>query len=120
MKKTSNPEGVVGYPRTGHPAKARRSSAAVRLPAELGIEQAEGLRETLMKRLADVKSVTLDASDIQRIHTAALQLFCMFCRDRRAAGRETAWHQPSQVLRSAAALLGATTLLSLGQFQEHA
>ena len=120
MKKTSKPEGVTGYPRTGHAVKSRRSSAAIQFPTELGIEQAEGLRESLMQRLNDVKCVTLDASEIQRIHTAALQLFCMFCRDRRAVGRETAWHQPTEVLRSAAALLGATTLLSLGHIQEPA
>lgn len=120
MKKKSTQEGVTGYPKTVHTDKSRRSSHPIKLPTELGVEQADSLRETLMKRLDDVKGVTLDASDIQRIHTAALQLFCMFCRDRRAAGHETTWHQPSPVLRSAAALLGATTLLSLGQDQEPA
>jgi ABC-type transporter Mla MlaB component len=118
MKKKSSADGVTGYPRTAHPRQSRRSSAPIKLPPELGIEQADNLRETLMKRLGDAKRVTLDASEIQRIHTAALQLFCMFCRDRRAAGHDTTWHQPSEVLRSAAALLGATTLLSLGHDQE--
>ena len=120
MSKKSTPNGVVGYPITSHPPKVRRSSATLRLPTELGVDAADSLCKDLMKRVADAKAVTLDAADVQRIHTAALQLFCMFCRDRRAAGREVHWHRPSKVLRSAAALLGATTLLSLGMEQEPA
>ncbi len=115
MKKNSKPEGVTGFPSVGHSSKSRRSSAVVKLPADLGIEQAGSLRETLLKNLNDARNVTLDASEIQRIHAAALQLFCMFCKDRRAAGREVSWREPSLALRSAATLLGATTLLSLGQ-----
>jgi anti-anti-sigma regulatory factor len=114
MAQHNTPEGVTGYPNTAHPSKTDHSSAAVPLPPELGIDQADSLRGILMARVDDEQPVQLDASEIQRIHTAALQLFCMFCRDRRSAGRETVWHEPSPVLRSAAALLGATTLLSLG------
>lgn len=120
MKKNSGPEGVTGFPKTAHADESHRSSSLVKLPTELGVEQADSLRETLVKHMDDVKSVTLDAAEVQRIHTAALQLFCMFCKDRRAAGYETTWHQPSAALRSAAALLGATTLLRFGQDQEPA
>lgn len=115
MKQSSKPQGVTGFPRAASPAKKRRSSAAVALPADLGIEQAGELRKTLMKHVGSAKLVTLDASDIRQIHTAALQVFCLFCHDRRASGHDTRFSQPSAVLRSAAALLGATTLLSLGQ-----
>ncbi|MGH8504759.1 MAG: STAS domain-containing protein [Stenotrophobium sp.] len=115
MNQTSKPQGVTGFPRATSPAKKRRSSPAVSLPAELGVEQAVELRKTLLKHIGSAKPVTLDASDIRQIHTAALQVFCLFCRDRRASGHDTRFSQPSAVLRSAAALLGATTLLSLGQ-----
>ncbi|TXG98044.1 MAG: STAS domain-containing protein [Nevskiaceae bacterium] len=120
MSTNPQPAGVTGYPNTAHPVKPRRSSSSVRLPAELGVDQADSLKEQLLKAVERDQAVTLDASDVQRIHTAALQLFCMFCRDRRAAGREVRWHKPSDALRSAAALLGATTLLSFGLEQEHA
>lgn len=120
MKKNPSPAGVTGFPNTAHPAKPRRSSSPLRLPAELGVDQADSLKQLLLKTVDHAQPVTLDASEVQRIHTAALQLFCMFCRDRRAVGREVRWHQPSAALRSAAALLGATTLLSFGQEQEHA
>jgi len=114
MKKIPKPEGVTGFPTVQADGKSRRASLTVKLPAELGIEQASSLRETLAKNLNEAKAVTLDASDIQRIHAAALQLFCMFCKDRRSAGRDVEWREPSSALRGAATLLGATTLLSLG------
>ena len=115
MTQAPVPQGVTGFPNTAHADAGGRTSATLRLAAELGIEQASELRRQLMQGRDRDETVTLDASDIQRIHTAALQLFCMFCRDRRSAGRDTRWHQPTEALRSAAALLGATTLLSLGQ-----
>lgn len=120
MKKISKTEGVTGFPSVQADRKSRRASLVVKLPAELGIEQAGSLRETLMKNLNDVRNVTLDATEIQRIHAAALQLFCMFCKDRRAAGRDVSWREPSLALRGAATLLGASTLLSLGQEPEAA
>jgi anti-anti-sigma regulatory factor len=115
MKQSSSPQGVTGFPRAASPAKKRRSSTTLSLPAELGIEQAGDLRRTLLKHVGSARPMTLDASDIRQIHTAALQVFCLFCRDRRASGHDTRFSRPSAVLRSAAALLGATTLLSLGQ-----
>ena len=115
MKQAAVAQGVTGFPSAVHPDADAHPSATLRLPADLGIEQAADLRRQLLEHGGGDGAVTLDASEVQRIHTAALQLFCMFCRDRRAVGRETHWRQPSEALRSAAALLGATTLLSLGR-----
>ena len=91
------------------------SGASVSLPADLGIDVAASLYRDLLAQVDNPGLVTLDAQDVARIHTAALQLFCMFCQDRRAAGRETNWRQPTEALRSAAALLGVTTLLQLAR-----
>lgn len=87
----------------------------VHLPAELGIENASVTYEQLLSHVDDDRPVVLDASDVARVHTAALQLFCMFCQDRRNVGRETRWSQPSVALKNAAALLGVTTLLQLAR-----
>jgi anti-anti-sigma regulatory factor len=87
----------------------------ISLPAELGIEQAADWRTRLLMCVEEPGPVTLDARDVAQIHTAALQLFCMFCSDRRAAGLDTRWHEPSASLRSAAALLGVTTLLQMAR-----
>lgn len=91
------------------------SFPVIELPAELGIEGAAELYRQLLEQVDAPTPVVLDAHDVARVHTAALQLFCMFCRDRRQAGRETRWQQPSEALRSAAALLGVTTLLQLAR-----
>ena len=97
------------------PVVAETSPQAIVLDAELGIEQASSLRAQLAQRIDDARAVVFDAADVQRIHTAAMQLFCLFCGDRRNAGRDVSWHRPSPALRSAAALLGVTTLLQIAR-----
>lgn len=91
------------------------ASAVIRLPAELGIEAASELHRELVAHVDDPAPVVLEAEEVARIHTAALQLFCLFCRDRRDAGRRTDWRAPSNAMRAAAALLGVTTLLNMSQ-----
>ena len=90
-------------------------SVVIHLPSELAIEDAASLREELLTHVDDEAPVILEAADITRIHTAALQQLCLFCRDRRAAGRSVHWSRPSPALVDAAALAGATRLLALGQ-----
>lgn len=94
---------------------AAGDDSTIALPAEVGIEQAATWRVRLLKLVDHAGTVTLDARDVAQIHTAAVQLFCMFCNDRRNAGRDTRWREPSTALRSAASLLGVTTLLQLAQ-----
>jgi len=91
------------------------SDATMKLDADLGIEKVKGLHAQLVETLDDEGEIRLDASEVERVHTAALQLFVLFSRDMRAAGREVSFLKPSQALRSAAALLGATTLLNLAK-----
>jgi len=85
----------------------------IHLGSQLGIEDAAGLHQQLCTAVSDPRPVVLEGRDVRDIHTAALELFCLFCRDRRSAGRVTRWLEPSETLRSAAALLGITSLMSL-------
>jgi ABC-type transporter Mla MlaB component len=82
------------------------------LPANLDVEHSAAIRELLVARIDD-PAVSLDAAAVSRIHTAALQLLCVFWRDRAAAGRVTRWHQTSASLLGAADLLGLNRLLQL-------
>lgn len=91
------------------------ASAVIALPAELGIDAAAELHRELLSHVDDPQPVVLDAAEVARIHTAALQLFCLFCSDRRAQGYRTDWRAPSNAMRAAAALLGVTTLLHMSQ-----
>ncbi|MCK9192991.1 MAG: STAS domain-containing protein [Nevskia sp.] len=112
-------EGVAEAPVVAPPPRSKRkrakAPAALKLPAELGIEQASALHAALAERIESPQTVVLDGADVQRVHTAVLQLFCLFCRDRRSAGRKVQWQQPSAALLNAAALLGVTTLLQIAQ-----
>lgn len=92
-----------------------RASAVIRLPAEMGVGAAAALLRELATHVEDPAPVVLDATEVARIHTAALQLFCLFFRDRGADSRETRWKTPSAAMRRAAALLGVTTLLNMAQ-----
>ncbi|MBL6749029.1 MAG: STAS domain-containing protein [Nevskia sp.] len=85
----------------------------MRLPAVLGIEQAGALKAMLGETLDAPGRVVLDGAEVDAIHGAALQLFCLYCRDRSAMGHEVEFARPSPALRSAAALLGASTLLRI-------
>lgn len=72
----------------------------------LDITGARHLYHELDDLLASAKALVLDASGVQRIDTAALQLIAAFCRAARDAGLPVQWRDASPVLRDAAALLG--------------
>lgn len=91
------------------------ASAVIQLPADIGIEAASELHRELVAHVDDPMPVVLEAGEVARIHTAALQLFCLFCRDRRTQGRVTEWRSTSNQMRAAATLLGVTTLLSMSR-----
>ncbi|TJY62831.1 STAS domain-containing protein [Sinimarinibacterium sp. CAU 1509] len=99
-------------------AKATTRRAAVKLPADLGIESARELQQRLSATLDDSAPLILDAHEVTRVHTAALQLLGMFFRDRRAAGYRTQWRRPSAALCDSAGLLGMTNLLELSRESE--
>lgn len=88
-------------------------NAPIRLAAELGIDQAVALKAELLAQLDDEAPVRIDAAAVRRVHAASLQLLCLYCRERRAAGRSVEFLQASDSLRQSAALFGATHLLSL-------
>lgn len=95
--------------------KSRSQIQPIQLGSDLGIDHTPTLQAQLLERLDQADPVQLEAGEVARIHTAALQLFCLFCRDRRGAGLGVEFLKPSDSLRKAAALLGATTLLQLSQ-----
>jgi anti-anti-sigma regulatory factor len=71
----------------------------------------------LAERLDESGSVRIDASAVERIDTATLQLLAAFVRDLRADARLVEWTQCSAVLRRAAHALGLTGALDLAAEQ---
>lgn len=84
---------------------------ALDLAADLGIEHSSALKTQLLEVHECDGKVELNASKVERIHGAALQLFCLFFREREAAGRETVFVRPTRTLQSAAAVFGVSDLL---------
>jgi ABC-type transporter Mla MlaB component len=84
------------------------------LPAECVIASAAGLRTTLLKRLSDTGNVQIDASAVQRVDTASLQVLAAFARDRRADGLAVEWLGVPACLAEAATVLDLTNTLGFG------
>lgn len=95
------------------PSAPQTESSRLALPAVLGIEQAAALHAQLAPLLDHAGPVTLEGAEVERLHTATLQVLAAFVRTRHKAGRATAWQAPSLALRQAAARLGLEPLLGL-------
>jgi phospholipid transport system transporter-binding protein len=112
--------------KTGKPRRTAKAAAPKRkvakpkalkpvsLPAECIIASAIALRDTLLERVGDAGNVQIDASSVQRIDTAGLQLMAAFVRDRRNDGRSFEWLGVPACLTEAATLLDLTHALGLG------
>jgi len=83
------------------------------LSADLGIETAADLQRQLMPSLHQAQPVLLDASQVQRLHTASLQVLCALFMSRQRSGLETRWAAVSDILRDAANHLGLAAALEL-------
>ena len=100
-------------------AAATRGKTVRRKPLVLQHEcmlaGATALKTSLCALSAQAGTVTLDASGVERIDTAALQLLAAFVRDRRLAGHAVEWHAVSAAMASAARVLGMSSMLSLAE-----
>ena len=94
-------------------AAKRPVSRPFALPMECAIASAPSLRKRLLKRLSDRANVQIDASAVQRIDTASLQVLAAFARDRRAAGLEVEWLGVPASLTEVAQVLDLTSVLGL-------
>jgi anti-anti-sigma regulatory factor len=80
---------------------------------ELDISGAQDLYDALQDALQAQGPVVLDASHVERIDTAVLQMLCAFMRDAQATGIAVQWRQPSLALEEAARLLNVRACLAL-------
>ena len=87
--------------------------AIIHLGAHLTIREAVPLRAELLERVDAVDPVGLDASGVQKVDTAGLQVLLAFTDQRRRAGNHVAWTGCSESLRKAAALLAMEAALGL-------
>lgn len=96
----------------------RLSSPAVTLPAECMIASADELKSSLLKLLPKKAAVTIDATAVQRIDTAGLQVLAAFVRERQSAGLPFTWKGVGEALNEAAQLLDLGRTLGLDSHSE--
>ena len=88
-------------------------AGVINLGPDLGIETADELKASLLKKLGNKRAVVLNGEQVERLHAASLQLLSAFVRDRQAAGLEVQWDQASDCLNQAAHVLGLSAVLGL-------
>ena len=87
--------------------------STVALAPDLGIETTSELKELLAPHIDAAERIAVDASQVSRIHTAAVQVLCAFFATRRQAGHDTVLENCSETFRDAARLLGVQPALGL-------
>ncbi|UJJ50158.1 MULTISPECIES: STAS domain-containing protein [Rhodanobacter] len=88
-------------------------AAAVVLPADCRIAAQAALKTQLLGALEHGASVVLDASQVERVDTAALQLLVLLRRELQARGGALDWRGASEAFNEAAGLLGLARILEL-------
>jgi anti-anti-sigma regulatory factor len=97
---------------TASPAEAPHTTMICCSP-ELDISGAQDLYDKLQTALGAQGPVVLDATQVERVDTAVLQMLCAFMRDAQASGIVVQWRQPSPALENAARLLNVRACLAL-------
>jgi anti-anti-sigma regulatory factor len=79
----------------------------------LEISRARELHDILRQSLESSLPIEIDASAVERVDAASLQLFCAFMHAAATYGREVRWLGTSQALADSARLLQLGDLLAL-------
>ena len=98
-------------PEPGQPESMR--VAAVSCGDSPGISTVRDLHDSLRHSLASGLPIEIDASAVESIDAAAMQLLCTFAREAAMSGHSIRWYRPTQALIRTAKLLQVQNLLVL-------
>lgn len=90
------------------------TAQSIKLPAVISIAEAHKLRDDLRKLLNSEADVSIDASAVERIDTAGLQLLAAFAESIEHSRRAFTWQDVGPAVISGARRLGLSRLLRLG------
>jgi len=99
------------------PVVADASKSEIALASNCTVKDAVALKKTLVAVKDVAQAVIINASAVERVDTATLQLLCSFVRERVGKDREVTWREPSASIIQASKLLGLTELLCLSNVQ---
>ncbi len=92
---------------------AAAAGNTVTLAASCSIKEVAALHRSLVEAVGAEGPVCIDASAVERIDTATLQLLYAFVRDRVTADREVVWQNVTGALSESARQIGMRDLLCL-------
>jgi anti-anti-sigma factor len=93
--------------------KASPARTAIVFDGSLDIAGAAQLREQLLQALTSKQPVVLNAANVEKVDTAALQVLTAFFKDADAQNLDVQWKEPTQAVKNAAQLLGLAGSLRL-------
>lgn len=80
---------------------------------DLNIQNAQGLKERLIKALSKAPTCTLNGSKVERVDSAGMQLLIAFFKEAEQSNVTIKWQAPSESLIKAGRLLGVIEPLKL-------
>lgn len=92
---------------------AVKKTSRLELESSLVINKANDFHETLKKLSANGQDVEIDASKVEIIDSAILQLILSFIISLKNKGLKSSWHKPTENLLDKASVLGLTDDLGL-------
>jgi anti-anti-sigma regulatory factor len=106
---------AVDKPAPMMPTARGKAAAAptVALTSNCTVKDSAALKQSLSALLESNEPVTLDATSVERVDTAILQLLCAFVQARAALNRGIVWRGEGAVVADSARLLGLHALLAL-------
>lgn len=88
--------------------------SSIPLPSTLTIQSVAAEHVQLCELVKTVESpVTIDASSVEEIDTAGMQLVLSLINQLKSQSLQTEWHSPTDVLLQTADVLGMSAALSL-------
>ena len=92
-------------PRARASTGGRARTTVVELDASLRLDACESLRHRLTDALETSQKVVLDASSVESLDAAVIQLLVGFVHDATACGRKVSWKPPPEAVRESVARL---------------
>ncbi|WP_286239186.1 STAS domain-containing protein [Neptuniibacter halophilus] len=89
------------------------TGSTLKLPEELSIANVTEWKNKLIDLVNEPEPLLLEADQLARVDTAAMQLLLAFVRKASAANKSCQWQNPSTVLIETAEQLGLSQSLSL-------
>jgi len=86
----------------------------IKLQNQLGIQHVSDLKAELETALSTGESVLLDASAIENVDTAGLQLLVAFVQHAALKKSAFEWKSPSEAFIETAGIMGLSAVLQLG------